>query len=81
MSFADGPRLRMHMASDKALRAFAGTFPGEVVLPGDDGYDTARVVWNRMVDRRPAAVVRPTGTDGVVVALARQHPQHDRRNP
>ena len=63
------------MASDKALRAFAGTFPGEVVLPGDDGYDTARVVWNRMVDRRPAAVVRPTGTDGVVVALrfAREH--------
>jgi FAD/FMN-containing dehydrogenase len=65
----------MQMASDKALRAFAGTFPGEVVLPGDDGYDTARVVWNRMVDRRPAAVVRPTGTDGVVVALrfAREH--------
>ena len=63
------------MASDHALRVFAGTFPGEVVLPGDDGYDTARVVWNRMVDRRPAAVVRPTGTDGVVVALrfAREH--------
>jgi FAD/FMN-containing dehydrogenase len=63
------------MASDKTLRAFAGIFPGEVVLPGDDGYDAARVVWNRMVDRRPAAVVRPTGTDGVVMAIrfAREH--------
>jgi len=52
-----------------ALRAFADAFPGEVVLPGDGGYDAARAVWNRMVDRRPAAVVRPTGADDVVTAL------------
>jgi FAD/FMN-containing dehydrogenase len=57
------------MDSGKALRAFAGAFPGEVVLPGDDGYDDARAVWNRMVDRRPAAVVRPTTSDDVAVAL------------
>jgi FAD/FMN-containing dehydrogenase len=52
-----------------ALRAFADAFPGEVVLPGDDGYDAARAVWNRMVDRRPAAVVRPTRPDDVITAL------------
>jgi FAD/FMN-containing dehydrogenase len=57
------------MTSDGALRAFAGDFPGEVVLPGDDGYDDARSVWNRMIDRRPAAVVRPTQPDHVVTAL------------
>jgi FAD/FMN-containing dehydrogenase len=57
------------MSSDGALRGFAGTFPGEVVLPGDDAYDAARFVWNRMIDRRPAAVVRPTGVDDVVAAL------------
>jgi FAD/FMN-containing dehydrogenase len=63
------------MGSNGALRAFAGTFPGEVVLPGDEGYDAARVVWNRMVDRRPAAVLRPTRTDDIVTALrfARDH--------
>jgi FAD/FMN-containing dehydrogenase len=63
------------MGTDGALRAFAGTFPGEVVLPSDDGYDAARAVWNRMVDRRPAAVVRPTAADDVVTALrfARDH--------
>jgi FAD/FMN-containing dehydrogenase len=63
------------MSSDGALRGFAGDFPGEVVLPGDDGYDDARAVWNRMIDRRPAAVVRPTRPDEVVTALrfARDH--------
>jgi FAD/FMN-containing dehydrogenase len=49
--------------------AFKRTFPGEVVLPGDEGYDGARAVWNRMVDRRPAAVVRPTRADEVIAAL------------
>jgi hypothetical protein len=57
------------MSFDGALRAFAGAFPGEVVLPDDDGYDAARAVWNRMVDRRPAAVVRPASADDVVTAL------------
>jgi FAD/FMN-containing dehydrogenase len=57
------------MSTDGVLRAFAGSFPGEVVLPGDDAYDAARFVWNRMIDRRPAAVVRPTRPDDVVTAL------------
>jgi FAD/FMN-containing dehydrogenase len=75
MSSPDLRRLKTRMGSDGALREFAGTFPGEVVLPGAEGYDAARVVWNRMVDRRPAAVVRPTKADDVVTALrfARDH--------
>jgi FAD/FMN-containing dehydrogenase len=63
------------MSSGSKLRAFAAAFPGEIVLPGDAGYDDARVVWNRMVDRRPAMVVRPARPEDIVAALrfAREH--------
>jgi FAD/FMN-containing dehydrogenase len=44
-------------------------FAGEVIRPGDPEYDAARIVWNGMVDRRPALVVRPTGPEDVVTAL------------
>jgi FAD/FMN-containing dehydrogenase len=48
---------------------------GEVVCPGDRGYDTARAVFNGMVDRRPLAVVRPVDASDVVrcINFARRH--------
>jgi FAD/FMN-containing dehydrogenase len=52
-----------------ALRALADGFAGEVIVPGDPGYDSARRVWNAMVDRRPAAIVRPTGPEDVLTAI------------
>ena len=52
-----------------ALGAFRDVFAGEIVTPGDPGYDAARVVWNGMIDRRPALVVRPLSTADVVAAV------------
>jgi FAD/FMN-containing dehydrogenase len=51
------------------LGRFRETFAGEVVLPGDPGYDAARAVWNGMINRRPAIVVRPSHAAAVVSAL------------
>jgi FAD/FMN-containing dehydrogenase len=57
------------LAASNGLPALADTFTGEIVLPEDPGYDQARAVWNGMVDRRPAIVVRPENVDDVIAAL------------
>jgi hypothetical protein len=48
---------------------------GEVVCPGDRGYDTARAVFNGMIDRRPLAVIRAVEASDVVgcISFARRH--------
>jgi FAD binding domain/Berberine and berberine like len=48
---------------------------GDVICPGDHGYDTARAVFNGMIDRRPLAVIRPADASDVVrsIAFARRY--------
>src|SRR5581483_6303034 len=39
---------------------------GELVLPGDEGWDAARAAWNLAVDQRPAAVAIPENVHDVI---------------
>jgi FAD/FMN-containing dehydrogenase len=57
------------------IRALRAVVEGDVVAPGDAGWDDARRAWNLAVDQRPAAVVFPRGPFDVaaVVSHARAH--------
>ena len=58
-----------------ALPSFRGRIRGACCLPGEPGYDAARTIWNGMIDRRPALVVRAAGAADVIatVDVAREH--------
>ena len=42
---------------------------GDVLLPGQEGYDAARAIWNAMIDRKPGVIVRCLNTADVRLAL------------
>ncbi len=51
------------------VSALRGKVRGTVALPGEDGYEAARTIWNAMVDRRPGLVVRCLGAVDVINAV------------
>ena len=52
-----------------ALNALETSFRGQLVRPGDPGYDEHRKVWNGSVDRSPALIARCAGVADVIAAL------------
>ena len=52
-----------------ALRELTGAFSGDLIQPGDGGYDEHRKVWNGSIDRHPALIARCAGTDDVIAAI------------
>ena len=55
----------MSKLSNDALDALKASARGQVLAPGAAGYDDARKIWNAMIDRRPAVIVRCAGTADV----------------
>src|SRR6476646_4052773 len=42
---------------------------GELITPTDAGYDEARAIWNGMIDKRPALIIRAAGVADVIAAV------------
>src|SRR5256886_6858992 len=52
--------------TNRDIETLRGSLRGSLVRAGDPTYEESRKLWNGMIDRKPALVVRPTGTaDGV----------------
>ena len=43
---------------DRDVTALRAAVNGPVLLPGEEGYDEARRLWNADIDRRPAVIAR-----------------------
>jgi hypothetical protein len=59
----------MTMSINKALDDLKTRLKGELILPGAPGYDESRSVWNAMIDRRPAVIVRAMGVPDVAAGV------------
>jgi FAD/FMN-containing dehydrogenase len=54
---------------NETLQDFKERLHGELISPGDEGYEHGRRVWNGMIDRYPALIVRCTDVSDVVTAI------------
>ena len=52
------------------LAALRSTVAGAVIGPDDPGFDEARAIWNGMIDRRPAAIVRASSVSDIAPTIA-----------
>jgi FAD/FMN-containing dehydrogenase len=52
-----------------AVNALKVRFQGELILPGDEEYGSARSVFNAAIDRRPALIARCASSDDVIQAV------------
>jgi FAD/FMN-containing dehydrogenase len=52
-----------------AVRELRASLKGTLLAPGEEGYDTARRVWNGMIDKHPALIARCAESADVVHAV------------
>jgi FAD/FMN-containing dehydrogenase len=53
----------------EVLQDFKSHVHGELILPGDDGYERGRRVWNGAIEKYPALIARCTGVSDVVASV------------
>jgi FAD/FMN-containing dehydrogenase len=54
---------------ETALQTLRAGFRGALIGPDDAGYDTARTVYNAMIDRKPALIARCASVADVITAV------------
>jgi FAD/FMN-containing dehydrogenase len=64
-----GPGERQLILKANEIDELRAAMRGGVLLPGQEGYDAARRVWNGAFDRRPALIARCAGAADVIQAV------------
>ncbi|HUI57688.1 MAG TPA: FAD-binding oxidoreductase [Bryobacteraceae bacterium] len=62
------------MATDHS--ALKANLRGEMIQPGDDGYDEARKLFNAMIDKKPAVIVRCVDVADVIACVNHARENH-----
>ncbi|MGA9295535.1 MAG: FAD-binding oxidoreductase [Ignavibacteriaceae bacterium] len=57
------------MLDETVVNQLKSVFRGEIILPGDSQYETARKVYNGMIDRRPAIITKCADVPDVINAV------------
>lgn len=57
------------MISSSSVQQLRSRFQGDLIAPGDERYESARVVFNAAIDRRPALIARCADANDVIEAV------------
>jgi len=57
------------LPDESTVQTLRNRVQGEVLRPGDGGYDEARSTWNALIERRPGAIVRCSNAADVRTAV------------
>jgi FAD/FMN-containing dehydrogenase len=57
------------LQTEVAIDALRERLRGQLLFPGDEDFEEATRLWNGLIEKTPALVVRPTGTADVVASV------------
>lgn len=57
------------MSNDEIIKQFGESLRGEIILPEDPSYDSARKVYNGMIDKKPAIIAKCFDVTDVITAV------------
>tara|TARA_R110002073_G_scaffold40547_5_gene115248 strand:+ start:400633 stop:402006 length:1374 start_codon:yes stop_codon:yes gene_type:complete len=60
---------------EEAIKQLKNSIQGSIIVPQDDNYNEARAIYNAMIDKKPAIIVKCKNTQDIINAVncAREH--------
>src|SRR5919108_1594308 len=70
MAYVPGIEVMATRIRDDIIQEFRTSLSGQLLLPEHPSYNDVRKVWNAMVDKRPALIVRCMGAADVIKSIS-----------